>query len=126
MISRVLRIALATPSASFQLAVFSVQCSEEAEEAPSSGLSVGVGNSTCRRSENGSPGAGEKGQGEYVSDNRVEHGERAGWLAPIELREECSVGSVQRTTKKVIRRSLETKRGRSRQVVKSCPAGRAY
>ena len=27
-------------------------------------------------------------------DNRVEHGERAGWLAPIELREECSVGAV--------------------------------
>jgi len=39
-----------------------VQCSDKAEEAPSSGLSAGVGNSTCRRSENGSPDSGEKGQ----------------------------------------------------------------
>jgi hypothetical protein len=55
------------------------------EEAPSSGLSASVGNSTCRHSEDGSPGAGEKGQREDVRDNRIEHGERAGWLAPIPL-----------------------------------------
>ena len=30
-----------------------------------------------------------------AQDNRIEHGERAGWLAPIELREEYSAGSDQ-------------------------------
>ena len=30
-----------------------------------------------------------------AQDEHIEHGERAGWLAPIELREEYSVGSVE-------------------------------
>ncbi|HQX51258.1 MAG TPA: hypothetical protein PLR25_15185 [Planctomycetaceae bacterium] len=41
------------------------------KEAPSTGLTATF-----------SPDAGEKGQ---VEDNRIEHGERAGWLAPIAL-----------------------------------------
>ena len=44
------------------------------EVAPSSGLSATF-----------SPDAGEKGHSEDTKDNRVEHGQRAGWLAPIPL-----------------------------------------
>ena len=44
------------------------------EVAPSSGLSATF-----------SPDAGEKGLSEDTKDNRVEHGQRAGWLAPIPL-----------------------------------------
>ena len=71
--------------ASGECSVGSVQCSDEAEEAPSTGLSAGVGNLTCRRSENGSPAVVEKGQGGDAMDLRVEHGEHAGWLAPVAL-----------------------------------------
>jgi hypothetical protein len=42
--------------------------------APSSGLSATF-----------SPGPGEKGLNARAQDNRIEHGERAGWLAPIPL-----------------------------------------
>lgn len=61
------------------------------EEAPSSGLSATF-----------SPDAGEKGLDDEVQDNRIEHGKRAGWLAPIELKGfsvfgvQCSVFSFQR------------------------------
>ena len=44
------------------------------DEAPSSGLSATF-----------SPGAGEKGRSVRALDNEIEHGERAGWLAPIPL-----------------------------------------
>ena len=44
------------------------------EEAPSSGLSATF-----------SPGAGEKGHDDAAQDDRIEHGERAGWLASIPL-----------------------------------------
>ena len=68
-----------------ECSVGSVKCSDATEEAPSSCLSASVGNSTCGRSEDGSPGAGEKDNDEDAQDNRIEHGERAGWLAPIPL-----------------------------------------
>ena len=72
------------------------------QEAPSSGLSAtfsldagekGPGEVVC------TSGAGEKGRGEDVRDERVEHGERAGWLAPIPLEPKRQVVR----TKKIIR-----------------------
>ena len=43
-------------------------------EAPSSGLSATF-----------SPGAGEKGDHGDAQDQKIEHGENAGWLAPMAL-----------------------------------------
>ena len=57
--------------------ILDLQTAEEVstpEVAPSSGLSATF-----------SPDAGEKGHSEDTKDNRVEHGERAGWVAPIPL-----------------------------------------
>lgn len=62
-----------------ECSVGSVQCSGDVEKVPSSGLSATI-----------SPGAGEKGREEKerggdAMDQRVEHGEHAGWLAPVAL-----------------------------------------
>ena len=61
-------------AAEAECSVASVQCSEAAVKAPSSGLSATF-----------SPVSGEKGQIEDALDVQIEHGEKAGWLAPISL-----------------------------------------
>ena len=89
-----------------ECAVGRVQCSGEGEEAPSSGLSATFSPDAGEKGQaeeapssgvtaTFSSGAGEKGQGESARDNGAQQGPRAGWLVPIELREECSVGSWQ-------------------------------
>jgi len=52
----------------------SAPCSDNAGEAPASGLSAIL-----------SPESGEKGLDRNARDVRIEHGEKAGWLAPIAL-----------------------------------------
>ena len=92
-----------------ECSVGSVDCSDGTEETSSPGLSASVGNSTCRRSEDGSPGAGEKDNDEDAQDNRIEHGERAGWLAPIPLepkRQPVRAKKTERRTRVVCRWGL--------------------
>jgi hypothetical protein len=70
-----------------ECSVGSFQCSEDAEEAPSSGLSATL-----------SPGAGEKGRGGDAMDQEIEHGKHAGWLAPVALDPPCEkVREIQST-----------------------------
>jgi hypothetical protein len=58
----------------------------EPAKTPSSGLTARVGHGRADAEKIVSPCQGEKGQGEEdARDMRVEHGEKAGWLAPIAL-----------------------------------------